>query len=79
MLSPPILFFVLGGLRLVGSDLDVPKPVVRLLSLYLLMAIGTYGGCVSLGGLDARAGDDGASVVASFAMPLRRSRCFAGD
>lgn len=73
LLSPPILFFVLGGFAsLVGSDLDVPKPVVRLLSLYLLMAIGTYGGYkLSLGGLDARAwATMGASVVASFAMPF---------
>lgn len=73
LLSPPILFFVLGAFAsLVGSDLDIPKPVVRLLSLYLLMAIGTYGGYkLSLGGLDGRAWATlGASVVASFAMPF---------
>ncbi|MFG0293523.1 MAG: sodium-dependent bicarbonate transport family permease [Phycisphaerales bacterium JB050] len=73
LLSPPILFFLLGAFAsLVGSDLDIPKPVVRLLSLYLLMAIGTYGGYkLSLGGLDGRAWATlGASVVASFAMPF---------
>lgn len=73
LLSPPILFFVLGAFAsLVGSDLDIPKPVVRLLSLYLLMAIGTYGGYkLSLGGLDARAwATMGVSVLASFAMPF---------
>lgn len=73
LLSPPILFFLLGAFAsLVGSDLDVPKPVVRLLSLYLLMAIGTYGGYkLSLGGLDGQAwATMGVAVLASFAMPF---------
>ncbi len=39
--SPPILFFFLGAIaRLAKSNLHVPKPVTKLLSLYLLWAIG---------------------------------------
>lgn len=44
-LSPPILFFFLGMLAsLVKSDLEIPKPIPKILSLYLLMAIGFKGG-----------------------------------
>jgi hypothetical protein len=43
--SPPILFFFLGAIaRLAKSNLHVPKPVTKLLSLYLLWAIGFKGG-----------------------------------
>jgi len=43
--SPPILFFFLGAVaRLARSNLQVPKPVTKLLSLYLLWAIGFKGG-----------------------------------
>jgi len=45
LLSPPILFFFLGALAtLVKSDLEMPTQVARFLSLYLLFAIGIYGG-----------------------------------
>jgi uncharacterized protein len=43
--SPPVLFFFLGMIAaLVKSNLFVPKAVTRLLSLYLLWAIGFQGG-----------------------------------
>ena len=45
LLTPPILFFFLGGLAtLVRSDLEFPTPIARFLSLYLLFAIGLHGG-----------------------------------
>lgn len=45
LLDPPILFFMLGmAARLVKSDLEIPSPIGRLLSLYLLLAIGMQGG-----------------------------------
>lgn len=49
LLSPPILFFFLGLLAvLVRSDLEIPQPIPRFLSLYLMLAIGFRGG-VELG------------------------------
>ena len=48
-LSPPILFFFLGLLAvLVRSDLEIPQPIPKFLSLYLMLAIGFRGG-VELG------------------------------
>lgn len=45
LISPPILFFVLGGVAvLVGSDLVIPRQVAAALPLYLLLAIGFRGG-----------------------------------
>lgn len=45
LLSPPVLFFLLGLFAsLVRSDLAVPEQVARLLSLYLMMSIGYRGG-----------------------------------
>jgi hypothetical protein len=45
LLSPVILFFVLGALAAaVRSDLSVPEPLAKSLSLYLMMAIGLKGG-----------------------------------
>jgi len=43
--SPPLLFFFLGAFAtLVRSDLDIPNPVARAISVYLLLAIGFKGG-----------------------------------
>ena len=43
--SPPLLFFLLGAASaLFRTDLEIPEAVARLLSLYLLMAIGFKGG-----------------------------------
>lgn len=45
VLSPPILFFILGVLAgFVKSDLHVPDQISRYLSIYLMMAIGFKGG-----------------------------------
>jgi hypothetical protein len=43
--NAPVLFFMLGMAAVwLKSDLDVPQPVAKLLSLYLLMSIGFRGG-----------------------------------
>ncbi|MGI0491106.1 sodium-dependent bicarbonate transport family permease [Alkalinema pantanalense CENA528] len=45
ILNPPVLFFFSGMLaKLVKSDLEIPPPLPKLFSLYLLMAIGFKGG-----------------------------------
>lgn len=45
LLSAPVLFFFLGILGvLVGSDLEIPSPLPKLFSMYLLLAIGFKGG-----------------------------------
>ena len=45
LLSPAILFFFLGVLAVVvGSDLEIPAPLPKLFSLYLLLSIGFRGG-----------------------------------
>lgn len=43
--TPAILFFVMGILAaMAGSDLELPEPVSKCLSLYLMLAIGFKGG-----------------------------------
>jgi hypothetical protein len=45
LLDPAILFFVFGMLAgTVKSNLEIPAPITRFLSLYLLMALGLKGG-----------------------------------
>ncbi len=45
VLTPPVLFFFLGTIAvLVKSDLEIPAPLPKLFSLYLLLAIGFRGG-----------------------------------
>lgn len=45
LIDPAILFFVLGVLAgLAKSNLEIPRPISRFLSLYLLMALGLRGG-----------------------------------
>lgn len=45
ILNPGVLFFVLGFVAvLLKSNLHIPEPVVRFLSLYLMLAIGFKGG-----------------------------------
>ncbi len=45
LLDPAILFFVFGALAgLLRSNLEIPPPIARFLSLYLLMALGLKGG-----------------------------------
>jgi hypothetical protein len=44
-ISPPVLFFFLGVIAvLVRSNIAIPKAATKLLSLYLLWAIGFKGG-----------------------------------
>lgn len=45
ILNPPLLFFFLGMFAVaVQSDLEIPNPLPKLFSLYLLVAIGFKGG-----------------------------------
>lgn len=45
LLNPPVLFFFLGIVAvLIKSDLEIPQPIPKILSLYLLLAIGFKGG-----------------------------------
>ena len=45
VLTPPVLFFFLGIIAVVvRSDLEIPAPLPKLFSLYLLLAIGFKGG-----------------------------------
>lgn len=45
LVNPPILFFFLGMLAFfVGSDLEIPQPLPKFFSLYLLLSIGFKGG-----------------------------------
>lgn len=45
ILNPPVLFFFLGMLAVIAkSDLEIPQPLPKLFSLYLLLAIGFKGG-----------------------------------
>ncbi|MFN6568559.1 sodium-dependent bicarbonate transport family permease [Dendronalium sp. ChiSLP03b] len=45
ILNPPVLFFFLGMTAVfVKSDLEIPAPIPKLFSLYLLFAIGFKGG-----------------------------------
>ena len=44
-LDPAILFFIFGAFAgSVKSNLEIPQPIARFLSLYLLMALGLKGG-----------------------------------
>jgi hypothetical protein len=45
LLNPPVLFFFLGMTAVfLKSDLEIPQPLPKLFSLYLLLAIGFKGG-----------------------------------
>lgn len=45
VLTPPVLFFFLGIVAVIfKSDLEIPAPLPKLFSLYLLLAIGFKGG-----------------------------------
>lgn len=63
LLEPAVLFFALGLIAgAVRSNLEIPAPVTRFLSLYLLMAIGFKGGlALADGGLDG----EGLALVAA--------------
>jgi len=55
LLSPIVLFFVLGlAAAITRSDLNIPEPFAKALSLYLMLAIGFKGGAeVARAGLDS--------------------------
>ena len=72
-ISPPVLFFVLGMVAtLVRSNLRIPLPVSRLMSLYLLWAIGFTGGVkIAHAGLDRVALTGiGLGVLLAAVMPV---------
>jgi uncharacterized protein len=56
LLSPMVLFFVLGlGAAMARSDLSIPEAVAKTLALYLMLSIGFKGGVeVAKSGLDLR-------------------------
>lgn len=69
LMSPMILFFVLGGFAgLVRSDLSIPEPIGKAMSLYLMAAIGLKGGIqVMQGGFSA---DIVVALAAGIALSL---------
>ncbi|MEE4538565.1 MAG: sodium-dependent bicarbonate transport family permease [Erythrobacter sp.] len=71
--SPVVLFFVLGlAAAFARSDLAIPEPIAKALSLYLMAAIGIKGGvAVSKSGIDATVLSAlGAGIVAGFVLPF---------
>jgi hypothetical protein len=45
IMNPPVLFFLLGMLAVfLRSDLEIPQPLPKLFSLFLLISIGLHGG-----------------------------------
>ncbi|MFM8278329.1 MAG: sodium-dependent bicarbonate transport family permease [Cyanobium sp.] len=73
LLTAPVLFFFLGGLAvLLGSDLEIPAPLPKLFSLYLLLAIGFRGGIeLAQSGLGATVLlTIGAAVLMSLLVPI---------
>jgi uncharacterized protein len=73
LLSPPILFFALGGLAVAArSDLEVPQPIAKFLSLYLLFAIGLHGGhALAESGVTATVATAlGAALVMAVVVPV---------
>ncbi|WP_374338065.1 sodium-dependent bicarbonate transport family permease [Leeia sp.] len=73
LLDPAILFFVFGiSAGLLKSNLDIPQPISRFLSLYLLMALGLKGGfALAKSGLTLEiASSLGAAVLLALLIPL---------
>jgi len=73
LLSPVILFFLLGVLAAAArSDLSVPEPLAKSLSLYLMAAIGLKGGVqVAQAGFSSEmAFVSLAGIALSFAVPV---------
>ena len=73
LLDPSILFFVFGAFAgLVRSNLEIPAPVSRFLSLYLLMALGLKGGfALAKSGLTPTvAAGLGGAVLLAVVIPL---------
>lgn len=73
ILDPAILFFLLGAFAgAVKSNLEIPAPISRFLSLYLLMALGLKGGfALSQSGLTPQIGASlSAAIALSVLIPL---------
>jgi hypothetical protein len=73
LLTPPVLFFALGVLAtLLRSDLELPQPMTKALSLYLLFSIGMHGGAeLAAAGLSVDALTPlVAGMIASAVIPL---------
>jgi len=82
LLSPPVLFFLLGIAATVArSDLSIPEPIAKLFSIYLLWAIGLKGGvALREAGLNASslvpilAAVALSAVIPLFVFPILRKR-----
>ncbi len=73
LLSPAILFFALGAFAAaVRSDLSVPEPIAKGMSIYLMAAIGLKGGVqVSAAGASTEMGIAAVlGLILSFTLPL---------
>ncbi len=73
LLAPTILFFVLGLIAAFAkSDLSIPEGAAKVMSIYLLLAIGFKGGAaVSDSGVDSNLlATLGAGIVLSFILPF---------
>ncbi|MFG6486546.1 sodium-dependent bicarbonate transport family permease [Roseateles sp. BYS78W] len=71
-LDPAILFFVFGLLAgAIKSNLEIPQPIARFLSLYLLMALGLKGGfALARSGLTAEVAISlGCALLLAVAIP----------
>lgn len=72
LLIPAVLFFALGFFaRAIKSDLRVPPDLAKVLSIYLLMAIGLHGG-YALGKADLATAFNSVlwAIILGFALPL---------
>lgn len=73
LLDPAILFFIFGVLAgAVKSNLEIPQPISRFLSLYLLMALGLKGGfaLASAGFTSQVATSLGCAVLLAVVVPV---------
>lgn len=73
LVDPAILFFVVGVMAgLVRSNLEIPAPISRFLSMYLLMALGLKGGfALAASGLNTQVvAGLGLAVVLALVVPL---------
>jgi hypothetical protein len=73
LLAPTILFFILGLIAAFArSDLSIPEGAAKIMSIYLLLAIGFKGGAaVAKSGVDGQLlAALGAGMVLSFVLPF---------
>ena len=73
LLDPAILFFIFGAIAgALKSNLEIPQPISRFLSLYLLMALGLKGGfALAQSGLTPQVATSlGCAVLLAVVIPL---------